>query len=342
MSRERKLPVDTLIEEKVGSLAELENIPLPEKLSLLLPNGGLLSLAEGTLLGTEGKVIITRGLSDPSIHTVAERCGTGYELFIVSREGSADWAVHMLSYLMEWELTAKIDLFGRIMEMGEVTIENLPLHHDNPALNSVLITSPWEAKSSEDGQIMLLAVTLIFEDEMRWALRYGRDHLSTLLKESGIGIASDRRRHSVLTIPASNERLTALQMQGWYRKLNESGIPQYILEEVMNQYVDDWDSIVLRVDNSQNSQLLIARSTSLHGSHGEVAVEWREGDPPPRFGDHLLDDFPAAVAELANLMGIVAARPGTLEDGVWKQVEMRISKNNEGRYKLDWEFGYPQ
>jgi Suppressor of fused protein (SUFU) len=341
MNMEKKFRVDALIEDRLGALARMKSIALPEKLSLLAPNAGLMSLSESGRLGAEGTVVVTRGLTDPSIGGAAERCGIGYELFIASRDGSSEWAVNLLLYLMEWELTANIDLFGRVMEMGAVTIERLPLRLHNAALNSVLIASPWEVMESHDGQIMLLAVTLIFEDEMRWALRYGRDHLSALLEEAGVGFVSDQRRSSVLTEPALMGRLNSLQMQGWYRRLNDSGIPDYILEEVMNRYEYDWESIVFRVDARRNGRLLITRQSSLSNPRGEISVEWSEGEPPPRLENQTLSDLPAVVNDLADLMGIVAAPPGSLEDGVWEQVEMRITKDSEAKFKVDWEFAYP-
>jgi Suppressor of fused protein (SUFU) len=331
---------DALIEDKLGSLAEMERVPLPERLSRWLPNGDMYSLSESKRPGMEGRIVVTRGMADSSIgvgsHSVG-RCGSGYELFIVSGDGSSGWAVSLLAYLMEWELTANIDLYGRVMEMGAVTIERIPLPTDELAFTSVLITSPWEAKQSANGEVLLLAVTLIFEDEMRWALRYGGGQLSALLREAGIGLVSYRGRSSVLTIPEMAEPLASLQMQGWFKKLNSSGIAEYILDEINARYASDWKSIVLNVDIRQNARLLVERPPR------HISVEWSRGSSPPLLEGRPITDLPEVVRDLVELMNIAAARPGSLEDGGWQQVEMKIAWNDEeGQLKVDWGFDYPE
>jgi suppressor of fused protein SUFU len=325
---------DALIEDKLGRLAGMAGIAMPERLSPRLPDGEMYSLSGSRRPGLEGRIIVTRGLAESPAGNGGR--GAGYELFIVSRDESLEWAVNLLAGLIEWELTENLDLAGRVKETGAVTIEQLPLRLDNPALNCALITQPWEGKRSAGGEVVLLAVTLIFEDEMRWALRYGREQLGELLKEAGIGLVSDQRRSSALTYSDLAEPLASLQTQGWFKKLNGSGITEYILDEVYDRYGDDWMSIALRVNDRLNARLLVERQSR------QISVEWDGVSSAPLLEGKPISDLPEVVRDLAELMNIVAAEPGSLEDGVWEQVEMSVTRDEEGQLKVDWEFDYPE
>ncbi len=325
---------DALIEDKLGMLAEMARVAMPERLSPRLPDGEMYSLSGSGRPGLEGRIIVTRGLAESPAGNGGRVAG--YELFIVSRDESPEWAVNLLAGLIEWELTENLDLAGRVREMGAVTIEQLPLRLDNPALNCALITQPWEGKRSADGEVVLLAVTLIFEDEMRWALRYGREQLGELLKEASIGLVSDQRRSSVLTDSDLAEPLASLQAQGWFKKLNGFGITEYILDEVYDRYGDDWKSIALRLNDRLNARLLVERQSR------EISVEWDGVSSAPLLEGRPISDLPEVVRDLAELMNIAAAGPGSLEDGVWEQVEMNVTRDEEGKLKVDWAFDYPQ
>ena len=69
MSRQTR---DALIEDKLGMLAEMARIALPERLSPLLPDGEMYSLSGNRRPGLEGRVIVTRGLADSPAALLAD------------------------------------------------------------------------------------------------------------------------------------------------------------------------------------------------------------------------------------------------------------------------------
>ncbi len=288
----------------------------------------------GEPLGIDGIAVFSRGLADPSLDAGDERCGLGYELFVLVPKPQRAWAIAAVRYLCRWEIDARIDLARRVAEEDCVTIERIPLASGGSPASSLLCFAPWEAETTPCGSLALIVASRIHDDELEWALRYKATNLAALLEKSRRDLISDPERPSCLVDPALASALAEAQMRGWYERLEDSGVAGYFLDEVIQRLGDDWSSLCLRVLRNGNASLSIESTPPIH-------VDWTLGSAPPVLLRIPLREFPAAVTALANLMGIVAAPPGSLVAGEWDHVEMRIARAAD-QFKLDWDFGYPR
>ncbi|MBC8103112.1 MAG: suppressor of fused domain protein [Cytophagales bacterium] len=151
--------------------------------------------AQGRPIGTQG----TLQRKESVLPTVPGQPGYGYELMIVTRD-EGDWPLWLLQWAVNAELLNDVGILERVKQYQGLTVEQIGIGGGN-AVN--IFIAPAQPPlptgfSLPNGEMTLLVMTTITDDEMQWALEQGRPALLQRLLQSGIGQVSTLNRRSML------------------------------------------------------------------------------------------------------------------------------------------------